>query len=41
LLLLAEGFHRPSYFAVPLILSILSFVGALVVARFLTREPER
>ena len=40
LLLLAEGFHRSSYFAAPLILSVLSFVGTLVIARFLARTPE-
>lgn len=35
LLLLAEGFHRSSYFAVPLVLAALSFVGALIFVRFL------
>jgi multisubunit Na+/H+ antiporter MnhF subunit len=39
LLLLSEGFHRPSYFAAPLVLSVLSFVGTLVIARFLARSP--
>ena len=33
--LLAEGFHRSSYFVVPLLLAALSFVGALVFVRFL------
>ena len=35
LLLLAEGFHRTSYFVLPLVSSVLSFVGALVFVRFL------
>jgi multisubunit Na+/H+ antiporter MnhF subunit len=35
LLLLAEGFHRSSYFTVPLVLAALSFVGALIFVRFL------
>ena len=35
LLLLAEGFHRSSYFTVPLVLAALSFVGTLVFIRFL------
>ena len=35
LLLLAEGFHRSSYFTVPLVLVALSFVGALIFVRFL------
>jgi multisubunit Na+/H+ antiporter MnhF subunit len=35
LVLLAEGFHRSSYFTVPLLLSALSFVGSLVFIRFL------
>lgn len=35
LLLLAEGFHRSSYFTVPLLLAALSFVGSLVFVRFL------
>ena len=34
LVLLAEGFHRSSYFTVPLVLAALSFVGALVFVRF-------
>jgi multicomponent Na+:H+ antiporter subunit F len=34
LVLLAEGFHRPSYFTVPLVLAAVSFVGALVFVRF-------
>lgn len=35
LLLLAEGFHRTSYFVLPLVSAVLSFVGALVFVRFL------
>lgn len=35
LLLLAEGFHRSSYFTVPLVLAAVSFVGALIFVRFL------
>ena len=34
LLLLAEGFHRSSYFTLPLVLSALSFVGSVVFVRF-------
>jgi multisubunit Na+/H+ antiporter MnhF subunit len=35
LVLLAEGFHRSSYFVLPLVLGGLSFVGSLVFIRFL------
>jgi multicomponent Na+:H+ antiporter subunit F len=35
LVLLAEGFHRSSYFTLPLVLAALSFVGTLVFIRFL------
>jgi multisubunit Na+/H+ antiporter MnhF subunit len=35
LLLLAQGFHRSSYFTVPLVLAALSFLGSLVFIRFL------
>ena len=35
LLLLAEGFHRSSYFNLPILLAGLSFVGSLVFVRFL------
>lgn len=35
LVLLAEGFERPSYFVLPLVLAALSFAGALVFARYL------
>ena len=35
LVLLAEGFHRSSYFTLPLVLAALTFVGTLVFIRFL------
>jgi multisubunit Na+/H+ antiporter MnhF subunit len=35
LVLLAEGFHRSSYFTLPVVLAALTFVGALVFIRFL------
>jgi len=35
LLLLAEGFHRSVYFALPLVSSVLAFIGVLVFVRFL------
>jgi multisubunit Na+/H+ antiporter MnhF subunit len=35
LLLLAEGFHRSSYFELALVLAALSFVGALIFVRFI------
>jgi multisubunit Na+/H+ antiporter MnhF subunit len=35
LLLLAEGFHRSSYFTLPVVLAALTFVGTLVFVRFL------
>lgn len=38
LLLLAEGFSRPSYFVVPLTLAPLSAVGAVLFARFLPSQ---
>ncbi len=38
LVLLAQGFDRASYYSVPLALAFLSFVGALVLARFLGRH---
>jgi multicomponent Na+:H+ antiporter subunit F len=37
LLVLAEGFDRPSYMALPLVLAALSFAGSLVYVRFLER----
>jgi multisubunit Na+/H+ antiporter MnhF subunit len=38
LVLLAEGFHRPSYFGVALAAGALGFVGNLVFVRFMERE---
>ena len=35
LVLLAEGFHRSSYFVLPLALAAMAFVGTLVFIRFL------
>lgn len=35
LVLLSEGFHRSSYFTLPLVLAALQFVGTLVFVRFL------
>lgn len=35
LVLLAEGFHRSSYFVLPLALAGIGFVGTLVFIRFL------
>ncbi len=35
LVLLAEGFHRSSYFTLPLVTAAMSFVGSLVFVRFL------
>jgi multicomponent Na+:H+ antiporter subunit F len=37
LVLLAEGFHRPSFYDLPLALALLSFGGGMVFARFLQR----
>jgi multisubunit Na+/H+ antiporter MnhF subunit len=38
LVLLAEGFHRSSYMSVALALPFLSFVGTLLIARFMGRH---
>jgi multicomponent Na+:H+ antiporter subunit F len=38
LLLLAEGYHRSSYFTVPLVLAFLNVVGGLVFLRFLAHR---
>jgi multisubunit Na+/H+ antiporter MnhF subunit len=35
LVLLAQGFGRSSYYALPLVLAVLGFVGVLVSVRFL------
>lgn len=37
MVLLAEGFHRPSFYDLPLTLALLSFGGGMVFARFLQR----
>lgn len=37
LLLLAEGYARPAYLDVGLVLAVVSFAGSLVYARFLER----
>jgi multisubunit Na+/H+ antiporter MnhF subunit len=38
LLCLAEGFHRSSYFDVPIACAVLTWVSGLVFARFLGRH---
>jgi multisubunit Na+/H+ antiporter MnhF subunit len=38
LVLMSEGFNRASYMGVPVALAFMSFVGALVIARFLGRH---
>lgn len=35
LVLLAEGYHRSSYFSVPIVLAFLNVVGGLIFVRFL------
>jgi multisubunit Na+/H+ antiporter MnhF subunit len=35
LVLLAEGYHRTSYFTLPIVLAVLTFVGGLAFVRFL------
>lgn len=37
LMLMAEGFHQPSFYDLPLTLALLSFGGGMVFARFLER----
>lgn len=37
LLLLAQGFHHPSFYDLPLTLVLLSFGGGMVFARFVQR----
>ena len=39
LLCMAEGFHRGTYFGVGLVCAVLTWVGGLVIARFLARPP--
>jgi multisubunit Na+/H+ antiporter MnhF subunit len=38
LVLLAQGFNRASYYTVPVALAFMSFVGALLITRFLSRR---
>jgi multisubunit Na+/H+ antiporter MnhF subunit len=38
LVLLVQGFDRASYYSVPIAVAFLSFVGALLLARFLGRH---
>ena len=40
LLLLAEGFHRTSYFVLPITLAALGFVGTMAFIRFLGEHAE-
>lgn len=37
MVLLIEGFHRPSFYDLPLTLALLSFGGGMVFARFVQR----
>ena len=37
MVLLCEGFHRPSFYDLPLTLALLSFGGGMVFVRFLER----
>jgi multisubunit Na+/H+ antiporter MnhF subunit len=39
-LCLGEGFHRSSYFDVPIVCAALSWVGGMVFVRFLARNDE-
>ena len=39
LICLAEGFHRQAYFGVALVCAVLTWIGGLVIARFLARAP--
>jgi multisubunit Na+/H+ antiporter MnhF subunit len=38
LLCLAEGVHRSSYFGVALVCAVMTWIGGLVIARFLARD---
>ena len=40
LVLLAQGFHRPSYTVLGLVASVLVFAGSMVFVRFFERELE-
>jgi multisubunit Na+/H+ antiporter MnhF subunit len=37
LLCLAEGFHRSTYYTVPVVAAVMSWIGGLVFTRFLGR----
>ncbi len=37
MVLLSEGYHRPSFYDLPLTLALLSFGGGMVFARFVQR----
>ena len=38
LLLLSEGYHRPTYFTVPLVVAFLNLVGGLIYVRFVVHR---
>jgi multisubunit Na+/H+ antiporter MnhF subunit len=38
LLLIAEGFHRNSYYTLPVVLAFTNFVGVLIFVRFTARD---
>ena len=38
LLCMSEGFHRSSYFDVPIVCVVLTWIGALVFARFFAKD---
>lgn len=38
LLLIAEGFHRNSYYTLPLVLAFTNFVGVLIFIRFVAHR---
>jgi multisubunit Na+/H+ antiporter MnhF subunit len=38
LLLIAEGYHRSSYFTLPLVLAFTNFVGVMIFVRFLAKR---
>jgi multisubunit Na+/H+ antiporter MnhF subunit len=40
-LCLGEGFHRSSYFGVPIVCAALSWVGGMVFVRFFARNDEQ
>jgi len=40
LLCLAEGFHRSTYFGVAIVCAVVTWIGGLVIARFLGKAPD-